>query len=164
MYGDVQDGLFTKELIMRVIQQRFFSLIGFFDWLPGLISRITIGYIFIQSGWGKLHHLDKVIDFFASLHIPAPQLQAPFVASVELVCGTLVLVGLFTRLAAFPLIGTMVVAILTARLKDVADLGDFFSLSEYLFIVLLVWLIVKGAGALSLDWLLVKKQNKGALP
>jgi putative oxidoreductase len=149
---------------MRAVQQKFFSLIGFFDWLPGLISRLTIGYIFIQSGWGKLHHLDKVVAFFTSLGIPAPQLQAPFVASVELGCGTLVLIGLLTRLAAIPLIATMIVAILTARLKDVTDLGDFFSLSEYLFIVLLVWLIVKGAGAVSLDWLLVKKQNKGALP
>jgi putative oxidoreductase len=127
------------------------------NWLPALISRITIGFIFIQSGWGKLHHLDKVVQFFTSLGIPAPQIQAPFVACVEFGCGALVLVGLFTRLASIPLIGTMVVAILTAKLKDVADLSDFFSLSEYLFIVLLVWLIVKGAGALSVDQVLAKR-------
>jgi len=127
------------------------------EWLPALISRVTIGVIFIQSGWGKLHHLDKVVQFFTSLGIPAPQIQAPFVACVEFGCGTLVLLGLFTRVASVPLIGTMVVAILTAKLKDVADLSDFFSLSEYLFIVLLVWLIMKGAGALSVDQVLARR-------
>lgn len=142
---------------MSAIRHKALSFIAYLDWLPGLLSRVTIGFIFIQSGWGKLHHLDKVVAFFASLGIPAPQLQAPFVAGVEFVCGTLVLLGLLTRIAAVPLIGTMVVAILTAKLKDVADLGDFFSLSEYLFIALLVWLIVKGAGAFSLDFILAKK-------
>jgi putative oxidoreductase len=142
---------------MMAIRHKLLSLISHFEWFPALLSRVTIGFIFIQSGWGKLHHLDKVTQFFASLGIPAPQLQAPFVSAVELGCGTLVLLGLFTRVASIPLIGTMVVAILTAKLKDVTDVGDFFSLSEYLFIVLLVWLIVKGPGALSLDFLLARK-------
>jgi putative oxidoreductase len=79
------------------------------------------------------------------------------VAAIEFGCGTLVLLGFFTRIAAIPLIGTMVVAILTAKMKGVADLSDFLSLSEYLFIVLLVWLIVKGAGALSIDYVLAKR-------
>jgi putative oxidoreductase len=142
---------------MGKIRDLFLNVVAKFDWLPGLASRVTIGYIFIQSGWGKWHHLDKVVQFFTSLGIPAANIQAPFVASVELGCGTLVLLGLFTRVASIPLIGTMVVAILTARMKDVADLSDFFSLSEYLFIVLLVWLIVKGAGALSLDQLICRR-------
>ena len=141
---------------MKRIRETFLSWVQAWDWLPGLLSRLTIGAIFIQTGWGKLHHLDKVTQFFASLGIPAPQLQAPFVACVEFGCGSLVFLGLFTRLAAFPLIGTMIVAILTAKMKDVADLSDFFSLSEYLFIVLLVWLIVKGAGAASIDRFLAR--------
>src|SRR4051794_7388777 len=90
------------------------SITSKLEWLPGIVARVAIGYVFIQSGWGKLHHLDKVIQFFTSLGIPAPQLQAPFVAGVELVGGVLVLGGLFTRVASVPLIGTMVVAILTA--------------------------------------------------
>ena len=143
--------------MIKKIREKFLFFVSKFDWLPGLLSRITIGFIFIQSGWGKLHHLDKVVEFFRSLGIPAPQLQAPFVATVEFACGSLVLIGLLTRLAAIPLIGTMVVAIITAKMKDVADVSDFFSLSEYLFIVLLVWLIIKGAGAVSVDQLLKKK-------
>ena len=142
---------------MHKIRETILAYLEKVDWLPGLVSRLTIAGIFIQTGWGKLHHLDKVTQFFASLGIPAPQIQAPFVAAVEFGCGTLVLLGLFTRIAAIPLIGTMVVAILTAKMKDVSDLSDFLSLSEYLFIVLLLWLIVKGAGALSADYFLAKR-------
>ena len=130
-------------------------------WLPPLLGRLTIGGIFIQTGWGKLTHLDKVIAFFSSLGIPAPRLQAPFVASVEFGCGTLVLLGLCTRLAALPLVGTMVVAIATVKIRDVRDYSDFLSLSEYLFIVLLAWLAVNGAGTLSLDHWLAKRWEAG---
>ena len=52
------------------------SLPSRLDFLPGLLSRITLGFIFVQSGWGKLHHLDKVTEFFRALGIPAPGLQA----------------------------------------------------------------------------------------
>jgi putative oxidoreductase len=132
------------------------------DWVPGLLSRIAIGFVFVQSGWGKLHHLDKVVDFFTSLGIPAARLQAPFVAGVELAGGALVLVGLFTRIASAPLIGTMVVAILTAKRGDIHELGDLLFMPEFLFIILLLWLIVKGAGVASLDCVLGRRceQNK----
>jgi len=138
-----------RELILNVTSK--------LSWLPGLLSRIAIGVVFIQSGWGKLHHLDKVIQFFTSLGIPAPQLQAPFVAGVELVGGILVLVGLFTRVASVPLIGTMVVAILTAKRGDIHELGDLLFMPEFLFIAMLLWLIIKGAGGLSADAALANK-------
>jgi putative oxidoreductase len=130
------------------------------QWLPGLVSRLTLALLFIPSGWGKLHHLDKVTEYFTSLGIPAAHIQAPFVAGVELVCGVLILLGLFTRIASIPLMGTMVVALVTAKIPDVTDLGDFLSLSEYLFLVLLIWLAVKGPGALSLDIMLCRKHRQ----
>lgn len=142
---------------MSKINDLLRGVAGRLDWLPGFLSRLTLGFIFVQTGWGKLQNLDKVTQFFAQLGIPAPALQAPFVAGVELVCGALVLVGLFTRLAAVPLICTMAVAILTAKRESLSAVSDFFSLSEYLLIVLLVWLVVKGAGAVSLDAILCRK-------
>jgi putative oxidoreductase len=145
---------------MHKLRDIVVSITSKFEWLPGLLSRLTIGYIFIESGWGKLTHLDKVVQFFTSLGIPAPRLQAPFVASVELGCGTLVLLGLFTRVAAIPLIGTMVVAIMTARWSDVKGVSDLLGLMEYLLILLLIWLIVKGAGAVSVDRLLVRSEQE----
>ena len=78
-------------------------------------------------------------------------------ASVELGCGALVLLGLATRLAALPLIATMAVAIATAKLQDIHGYSDLLGLSEFLFIVVLTWLAVNGAGALSLDRLIVEK-------
>ena len=117
---------------------------------------MIIGSVFVQAGWGKLHNLDQVINFFTSLGIPAPQIQAPFVASVEFGCGALVLVGLFTRLAALPLTGVMVVAILTAKLKTFTGPLDLFGSQEFDYIVLLMFLFVSGAGPVSFDRLINK--------
>ena len=142
---------------MCKIRDLILSVTSKLEWLPGLLARISIGVIFVQSGWGKLHHLDKVVQFFTSLGIPAPQLQAPFVAGVELVGGALVLVGLFTRVASVPLIGTMAVAILTAKRGELHAAWDLLFMPEFLFIVLLIWLMVAGAGALSADFVFAKQ-------
>ena len=101
--------------------------------------------------------MDKVIAFFISLGIPAADLQAPFVAGVELAGGSFVLAGFMTRIASAPLIGTMGVAILTAKRGDIHELGDLLFMPEFLLIAMLCWLIVKGAGALSVDYLLAKR-------
>jgi len=53
--------------------------------------------------------------------------------------------------ASVPLIGIMLVAIRTAKWEDVSGLGSLFGLSEVLYIVLLIWLVIKGAGSLSMD-------------
>jgi putative oxidoreductase len=120
-------------------------------WLPPLVARVAVGWTFMQTGWGKLHDLGSVIDFFRELGIPYPELQAPFVASVELGCGTLLLVGLFSRIAALPLIGTMVVAIATAQWENVDSFGALFGLSEFLYIVIFAWIAVAGPGAVAVD-------------
>jgi len=127
------------------------------EWLPATLARLTVGWVFLTSGWGKLHALPKIVDYFRELGIPAPQLQAPFAAGTEFVCGALLLLGLVTRLASIPLIVVMVVAIATARKDDLAAIPDLFTFIEYLYIVLLVWLGVAGPGPLSLDRLLARR-------
>jgi putative oxidoreductase len=127
------------------------------DWIPPLLARLTLGVIFAESGWGKLHNLPKVIAFFTELGIPAPSLQAPFVAGVEFVGGLLLFIGLFTRLAAIPLSATMLVAIATAKMGDVYSIGDFAGLSEWAYFVLLMWLVWAGAGKVSIDALIGRK-------
>lgn len=116
-----------------------------------LLVRVVVGVVFLTSGWGKLQHLDGVTEFFRSLGIPFAEVQAPFVAGVELVGGALVLVGLGTRLASVPLFFTMVVAIVTAKWGDLEGLGSFVRLSEVDYAVLFVVLFGFGAGPLSLD-------------
>jgi putative oxidoreductase len=126
-------------------------LIGFYNntaerlkFLPEFISRIVVGFIFIQSGWGKLHHLDKVVGFFESLGIPAPQIQAPFVATVELIGGLMILLGIGTRFAAAPLVVIMAVALKTAKWAELENASDIFGLSEFLYGVILLWLFAFG--------------------
>ena len=126
-------------------------------WLPPTVARLTVGWIFLQSGWGKLHNLQKVTDYFASLGIPAPQIQAPFAAFMEFACGALLLAGLMTRLASLPLIVIMIVAIVTAKKGEIHELSDLFGMSEYLYIALLLWLGAYGAGPISLDRLFAKR-------
>ena len=114
-------------------------------------TRLCLGTVFVQSGWGKLHDLPRVVEYFTSLGIPAPGLQAPFVAAVELLGGLLLLGGLFTRAAAVPLAATMVVALVTAKKADVHGLGDLFGTIEFLYLLALGQLAAFGSGPVSLD-------------
>ena len=145
--------LIDAALAVRRLVRAIASRLG---WLPPTLARFSVGWIFLWSGWGKLHDLPKIVDFFGSLGIPHPEIQAPFASSCELVCGALLLAGLFTRIATVPLVVTMIVAIVTAQRENVASLGDLFGLIEFAYIALLVWLGVYGAGPLSLDHLLVR--------
>jgi putative oxidoreductase len=114
-------------------------------------TRLCLGFVFVQSGWGKLQALPKVVEYFASLGIPAPHLQAPFVASVEALGGALLLAGLFTRLASLPLAGTMVVALITAKRAEINGFGDLFGTIEFLYLLALGHLAAFGPGPLSID-------------
>jgi putative oxidoreductase len=115
------------------------------------LFRVTLGIAFIRTGWGKLHHLDRIIAFFGSLGIPHPELQAPFVSGLELVGGVLVLIGLATRFISIPLMVSMVVALVTAKADDVKALPDIFTMIEYLYAIGFLYLIIEGAGPWSLD-------------
>lgn len=139
------------------LYEKSVSMLSKLDWLAPLLARIAVGFIFAESGWGKIHNIDKVAEFFVSLKLPAPLFQAHLVAYTELVAGVLVLIGLATRAASIPLIITMTVAILTAKLEDIHELSDLFAMSEFLYILLFIWLVIEGAGAVSIDHLLKKK-------
>jgi putative oxidoreductase len=128
------------------------------------LARLTVGLVFLGTGWGKLHHLPDVTDFFASLHIPAPAFNARLTAGTELVGGLLVLLGLGTRLASLPLAFTMVIAIVTARRGDITGLTALVGLEEWSYLVLLLWLALAGAGPLSIDRLLSWYRTRRAAP
>ena len=135
-------------------QSAFLSAAERLSFLGPTLARLTLGVVFIGTGWGKLHSLDKVTGFFTELGIPAPGFNAVLCASAEFVCGTLLLIGLLSRLAAIPLIVSMTVAILTAKIGDVHGVSDLLGFEEWTYIVLAVWIAVAGAGPLSLDRLL----------
>lgn len=125
--------------------------------LAPLIGRLAVGLLFLSTGWGKVHSLEKVTAFFVQLGIPAPGLNAIVVGYSELICGALLVIGLFTRLATLPLIVSMVVAILTAKWGDIHGLFDLVGADEFTYLCVLVMLALIGPGSLSLDALLVKR-------
>jgi len=131
--------------------KRYIEVLDQFEWLTPLVIRVVVGFVFLHSGWGKLHHVDKVADFFEKLGIPAARHQAPLVAVSEFVCGTLLLVGFLSRLVSLPLIATMAVAILTAKRGDISEINDLFGLTEFLYIVLLTVIVFRGPGPVSVD-------------
>lgn len=113
------------------------------------------GWQFFQTGWGKLNNLPRVTEFFASLGIPFPALNAPFVASLEALGGLLLLLGLATRPIAFLLTANMFVAYLTA---DRAALFSLFTEPDKLtaaapfpFLAASLLVFLFGPGRLSLD-------------
>ncbi len=118
---------------------------------------MSVGLLFLSTGWGKVHNIDKVTGFFHTLGIPAPGLNAVVVGYSELVCGALLIVGLLTRLATIPLIVSMIVAILTAKLKDIHGLFDLIGTDEFTYLCVLVMVAVIGPGLVSLDHPLAKR-------
>jgi len=151
----------VSSLVFQV-QQRALSGARKLDWLAPLVARITLGVLFMSTGWGKVHNLAKVTAYFNELGIPFPGIQAPMVSFIELIGGALLLLGLASRLAALPLMGSMAVAILTAQRANVHGLPDLFGLVEWTYLALLLWVLLAGPGKISLDQLLFGRDRSMA--
>lgn len=123
-----------------------------------LIMRLYWGWSFFRTGLGKLQNLEATIDYFQTLGLPLPGLNATMAGTIECVGGLLLLVGLASRLAAIPLIATMVVAYGTAEIdtvKNIVSEPDKFTAADpFLFLLTAVLILVFGPGAISLDRLI----------
>jgi len=126
-----------------------------------LVVRLYWGWQLVQSGWGKLHHLDKITDYFISLNIPAPAFNAHFVSGLEFVGGTLLILGLGSRLVGLLLSVNMLVAYWTADrealLAVFSDPGKFYVADPYTFLFASILILIFGAGWFSIDALLAKR-------
>ena len=126
-----------------------------------LIIRLYWGWEFFQTGKGKLMNLERTTNFFASLNIPAPKLNAIMAGSVECVGGLLLLVGLGGRIVPLPLIFTMIVAYATSEKEAIhaltSDPDKFVSAAPFLFLLAAVIIFIFGPGRLSLDALINKQ-------
>lgn len=132
-----------------------------------LLARLGFGQAFVVTGLGKLDNLPRVVEFFASLGIPLPSVQAPLIATLELVGGIALLLGLATRTFAFLLACTMVVALLThdgpALLAALPLRDDATQVAPIAPLLTFVWLLAHGAGPVSVDALLARHRRGGAL-
>ena len=126
-------------------------------WLAPLFARIVVGWVFLLSGWGKLHNLPQVTENFSGWGIPFPHLLTPFVSGVELFGGLFLLLGLMTRISAGALGVTMIVAIASAKWGDVDSLATLLGFDETEYLALFLWLAIAGAGRVSVDHLLERR-------
>src|SRR6266481_2538143 len=87
-----------------------------------LLLRIYFFWQLFQTGQGKLAHIEKISDYFASLGIPWPTLNAYMAGATETFGGLLLIIGLASRLTAIPITVVMAVAYLTADLEAVTGI------------------------------------------
>ena len=144
---------------LDALRTRALSMLDRFSWVGPLALRLTLGAVFLGTGWGKIHNLGQVTGFFTELGIPFPAQQAAMVSVIELVGGSLILLGLFTRFAALPLMGVMAVAILTAKRPEIDGIRSLLAFDESIYLAGFLWLFVAGAGKASLDALFFGRRN-----
>jgi putative oxidoreductase len=142
------------KFLLRLLLDWPERLAAYFSYLAPLVARVTVGWVFLWSGWGKLDDLPTVIENFAGWGIPFPHVLAPFVSIVEFLGGLLLLLGLFTRLAAVPLVVVMIAAVCAAKRTEIDSLETLLGFDEVAYMALFLWLAVAGPGPISLDSLL----------
>jgi putative oxidoreductase len=125
-----------------------------------LVLRLYWGWSFFQAGKGKLTHFADTTEFFTSLHLPFPAVNAALAATTECVGGLFLMAGLATRLTAIPLTFTMIVAYLTADREALgmifSDTDKFTEATPFLFLLVSVIVLIFGPGVFSADWLIAR--------
>ncbi len=120
-----------------------------------LAVRLYWGWQLMQSGWGKLHNLSGVTEFFTSLGLPAPHFTAIAISNLELFGGALLALGLGSRLIGLVLSGNMFMAYVTADrealLSVFSDPGKFYNADPFTFLLASMLVLIFGAGYFSVD-------------
>jgi putative oxidoreductase len=123
-----------------------------------LIVRLYWGVQMAQTGWGKLHSLDRVTNFFTSLGIPAPGVTAPLIAVLEFVGGILFALGLGGRLIALLFVCDMLTAYYAADREALFSVfsnpDKFYAATPYTFLIAALIVLIFGPGKYSIDALL----------
>jgi len=132
-----------------------------------LLLRIYFFWQLFQTGQGKLAHIEKISDYFASLGIPLPTLNAYMAGATETFGSLLLIIGLASRLTAIPITVVMAVAYLTADLEAVtgifSDPDKFVKADPFPFLISALIVLVFGPGKFSIDalikWLDASRRN-----
>jgi uncharacterized membrane protein YphA (DoxX/SURF4 family) len=132
---------------IKIVQKFFKSII---------LIRVMVASVFLSEGIQKYLFSDTLgVGRFIKIGIPAPEIMAPFVGFIEIVCGVLILLGLFTRFAALPLLIDMLVAISTTKIPILLQKG-FWAMAhearvDFSMVLGLLFLMIAGSGQWSLD-------------
>jgi len=124
---------------------------------PGnILIRLLVGLVFLSEGIQKfLAPEANGVGRFAKIGIPHPQFFGPFTGATEIVCGILLIIGLYTRLAAVPLLVVILVAIYTTKTPILMGKGFWAAAHEgradFCMLMGLIFLLIYGAGKYSID-------------
>ena len=122
-----------------------------------LLIRLAVGLIFFTQGILKYVDPSMGVVRFTKIGFPHPYFTAHFVGTFEIVCGFLVLLGLWTRMAAIPLLIVISTAIATTKIPELfrPSQGFWYMVSDartdFAMLCCLLFLIVSGGGACSID-------------
>lgn len=135
----------------------FYALLKTVDDHRSLIPRIIAGLVFLSEGIQKFLYPEMVgTGRFLKIGFSDPAFWAYFTASFEIVCGSLILLGFLTRIAAVPLFIVMLTALVTTKLPILTEKG-FWSMAhdsrtDFAMTMLLIFLLIYGAGKKSVDY------------
>jgi putative oxidoreductase len=161
----------TMSGILHLVRRAYELFVTVANFLQAPLLLVLRVYFFWQlylTGKGKLSNIGKVIDFFTSLGIPAPTLNAYFVSSLECFGGLLLIIGLASRPIAFMIVISMCVAYLTADLQAVqsifSDYDKFVKADPFPFLFTALIILAFGPGLLSIDAILKRAIGQMAFP
>ncbi len=122
-----------------------------------LLVRLAVGLIFFTQGILKYIDSNMGVTRFTRIGFPHPYFTAHFVGTFEILCGLLLLMGLWTRLVSIPLLIVITTAIATTKVPELfrANQGFWYMVSDartdFAMLCCLIFLISVGGGSLSLD-------------
>ena len=127
------------------------------DFAP-LMLRLVLAYGFWEPAWNKLQDVHAIGEWFESISLPAPYMQAWLATLTETAGVILLTIGLGTRIIAVPLIATMLVAIKTVHWENGFAAGNNGFEIPFYYIVMLICLMLSGSGRFSVDHLISRKR------
>ena len=146
-----------SKLIMKVRQwhDQFFGLVSYLQSPFLLLVRLYWGWQLAESGWGKLHHLSGVAEYFGTLGLPMPAQMAVFIACVEFFGGIFLTLGLASRITGLVLTVNMIMAYVIgdheALFSFFSDPDKFIAAAPFAFLIVALIVLIFGAGKISVD-------------
>ncbi|MBN2762798.1 MAG: DoxX family protein [Bacteroidales bacterium] len=131
-----------------------------------IIPRLIVGLVFVSEGIQKFLFPELTgSGRFEKIGFANPEFLAAFVAFFEIICGVLMLIGLSVRVAAIPLLIIMLTAITTTKIPVLQEKG-FWQMAhdlrtDFAMTMLIIFLVIYGAGKLSVDYLIQLRFKSG---
>jgi len=146
-----------SKLLSKALQWhcQFFTLVSYLQSPFLLLVRLYWGWQLAQSGWGKLHHLSSVGEYFATLGLPMPAQMAVFIACVEFFGGIFLALGLASRITGLVLTVNLTMAYVIgdreALLSFLSVPDKFVAAAPFAFLMVALIVLIFGAGRISAD-------------